>query len=172
MMARKVTLVPYNPGWPAIYEIEAVRLARLLRGEVLTIHHMGSTAIPYINAKPIIDVLVEVQDISRIDLFNNKMTKHGYIPMGEYGIRGRRFFIKGDYINRTHHIHMFQKGNPEIGRHLRFRDYLISHPKEAQAYSRLKDKLARRFPKDIESYTQGKDNFITKIDEKARQETA
>jgi GrpB-like predicted nucleotidyltransferase (UPF0157 family) len=67
---------------------------------------------------------------------------------------------------------MFQTGNPEIGRHVRFRDYLINHPKEAQAYSRLKDELARRFPKDIESYTQGKESFITKIDEKARQETA
>ena len=168
-MVREIKVVPYDPEWPNLFKIEADRIAAVLDQQVVAIHHIGSTAIPNISAKPIIDMLVVVQDIEKIDDFNEEMTKQGYRPRGERGIPGRRFFIKGDDANRTHHIHIFQTGNPEIERHLNFRDYMIAHPEEAQAYGRLKEELTQRFPHDIEGYMAGKDGFIKEIEKKLSQ---
>lgn len=78
-----------------MFRVEADRIVAVLDQEVVAIHHIGSTAIPGISAKPIIDMLVEVQDIEKIDDFNEKMIKRGYRPQGEFGVAGRRFFIKG-----------------------------------------------------------------------------
>ena len=167
-MVRLIEVVPYNPRWRVLFEGVASELIEVFGEEVVAIHHVGSTAIPNISAKPIIDVLVEVWCIERIDEFDPKMAERGYLPKGEFGIRGRRFFIKGDEEQRTHHIHVFQTGNPEVERHIAFRDHMIAHPEEAEAYSRLKEKLARRFPHDIEGYMAGKDEFIKKIERKAR----
>ena len=167
-MTRKIQVVPHDPNWSNLFEAEADELTAIFGQQVAAIHHIGSTAIAGISAKPIIDTLVEVHDIEKIDDFNEEMIKRGYQPKGELGIPKRRFFIKGDDANRTHHIHVFQTGNPEIERHLDFRDYMIAHPKEAQAYSRLKGELARRFPEDIEGYMAGKDGFIKEIERKAQ----
>lgn len=119
-------------------------------------------------AKSIIDVLMAVKNIQKIDSFNKKMQHMGYIPKGENGIPGRRFFIKGDELHHTHHLHIFQQGNADIDRHLNFRDYLIAHPKEASEYAQLKKELAKRFPLDIDAYQTGKDQFIREIDQKAK----
>jgi len=167
-MVRRIEVVPYDPDWPNLFKIEADRIIAVFGPEVVAIHHVGSTAIPNICAKPIIDVLVEVQDIEKIDDFNEEMVRQWYRPQGEFGIPGRRFFIKGDGATRTHHIHMFQTGNPEIERHLNFRDYMIAHPEEARAYGRLKKELAQRFSEDIEGYMAGKDEFIKETDRRAK----
>jgi len=165
---RLIEVVPYDPRWRVLFERVAGELVEVFGEEIVAIHHVGSTAIPNISAKPIIDVLVEVRSIERIDEFNPEMAERGYLPKGEFGIRGRRFFIKGDEEQRTHHIHVFQTGNPELERHIAFRDYMIAHPEEAKAYSRLKQELVRRFPHDIEGYMAGKDEFIKKIERKAQ----
>jgi GrpB-like predicted nucleotidyltransferase (UPF0157 family) len=90
--------------------------------------------------------------------------------MGEFGIVGRRFFRKDDRTGiRTHHIHTFEVGSPQIDRHLAFRDYLRSHPEAAQEYSELKQQLAQQYPTNIEGYIDGKADFITEIDRKALQ---
>jgi len=167
-MARTITVVPYDPCWPQRFQREADRLAAIFGAQVVAIHHIGSTAIPHIHAKPIIDLLVAVQDVNRIDAFDAEMTRRGYLPRGTFGIPGRRFFIKGSEKARTHHIHVFGHGHPAIARHLNFRDYLIAHPQQAQAYSRLKQRLARQFPHDIEGYMAGKDAFIQSINRQAR----
>lgn len=164
---RLIEVVPYDPHWQVLFERAARELVEICGAEVVAIHHVGSTAIPDISAKPIIDVLVEVRCIEKIDEFNPEMIERGYLPKGEFGIRGRRFFIKGDEEQRSHHIHMFQTGNPEFERHIAFRDYMIAHPEEAEAYSRLKEELARRFAHDIEGYIAGKDAFIKEIERKA-----
>lgn len=165
---RVIEVVPHDSRWRALFEREASELIEIFRAEVVAIHHVGSTAIPNISAKPIIDVLVEVRDIERIDDFNREMIDRGYLPKGEFGISGRRFFIKGNEEQRSHHIHVFQVGHPAIERHLAFRDYMVAHPEEATAYSRLKEKLARKFPHDIEGYMAGKDDFIKGVDGKAQ----
>lgn len=167
-MLRKIEVVPHNPNWSNLFEVEAGKIAAVLGQEVIAIHHIGSTTILTISAKPIIDLLVEVRTIEKIDDFNSAMTELGYQPKGEYGIPGRRFFTKGGDTTRSHHVHTYQTRNPQVERHLNFRDYLIAHPDEAQAYSSLKEKLAKQFPTDIEGYLEGKSGFIAEIDRKAR----
>jgi len=163
-VSRRVEVVPYNPQWPHRYKSEAELLAGTLSQELIIVHHIGSTAIPGMSAKPIIDILAEVRSIEHIDSFNPAMLKLGYMPKGEYGIPGRRFFIKGTEDERSCHLHVFQTSNPEIARHLRFRDYMIAHPAKAAEYASLKEYLASRFPNDIDGYMQGKDAFIKEID--------
>jgi GrpB-like predicted nucleotidyltransferase (UPF0157 family) len=167
-MVRKVQVVPHDPNWSKLFQAEADTIAAVLGREVMAVHHIGSTAIPNISAKPIIDILVEVPDIEKMDEFNEEMIRLGYWPQGEFGIPGRRFFVRGDDSARTHHVHIFQTGDPKVESHLNFRDYMIAHPQVAQAYGRLKEELAQEFPEDIEGYMEGKDGFIKKIDKKAR----
>jgi GrpB-like predicted nucleotidyltransferase (UPF0157 family) len=164
---RTILVVPHNPAWVQAARNEAARLLAIFAPRVLRIHHIGSTAIPGIKAKPIVDLLVEVDDIQAIDAYNQGMVSLGYIPKGEYGISGRRLFAKGEEEARTHNIHVYQAGNPEISRHLDFRDYLLRHAQAARAYSLLKEELARKFPHDIESYVDGKTEFIRDIEQKA-----
>jgi GrpB-like predicted nucleotidyltransferase (UPF0157 family) len=165
---REIRVVPYDPDWPRSFYAEADALRAILGQEIIAIHHIGSTAIPNLSAKPIIDILVEVHHIEKMDEFDAAMRRSGYLPKGEAGIPGRRFYIKGDEIHRTHHIHIFQAGRPDIERHLGFRDYMIAHPEDAKAYGWLKEELAQRFPTDIEGYMAGKDALIKETDRKAR----
>lgn len=165
---REVKVVPYDFNWPMLFSEEAKRLEHILVNEIIAIHHIGSTSIPNMSAKPIIDLLVEVKDIQEIDSYNEQLTKNGYISKGENGIPGRRYFIKGTLLHRTHHIHMFQTGNQEIERHLTFRDYLKTHPVEADQYAMLKQKLAQQYPTNIEKYIEGKHDLIQEIDQRAK----
>ena len=93
-MARKVEVVPYDPSWPVLFQSEAGQLAAILGEEVVAIHHVGSTAIAGMSAKPTVDILVEVHHIAKIDGLSNAMRNLGYKPKGEFGIPGRRFFSK------------------------------------------------------------------------------
>ena len=159
-MTRKVEVVPYCPDWPSLYQAEAEALHHALGEEVLSIHHFGSTSIPGISAKPVIDILVIVRNIDVIDGMNPRLAAIGYHAVGEYGIPGRRFFYKGSDDVRSHHLHIYQSGNPHILRHLVFRDYLRTHPAPARNYARLKEELARRFPEDMDQYIAGKNDFV------------
>jgi len=164
---RIIEVVPHHEKWQEMFVEESKKLRDIFRNEIINIYHIGSTAIKDIYAKPIIDILVEVRDIEEIDNYNEKMIQLGYEVKGENGIPNRRFFCKGG-DQRTHHVHIFQQGNPEITRHLAFRDYLNHHPEEAQKYSNLKRALASKYKYDIESYIKGKDSFIKEIDGKAK----
>jgi GrpB-like predicted nucleotidyltransferase (UPF0157 family) len=146
-----------------MFEQEAAKISAVFGSELVSIHHIGSTSIPGLNAKPIIDIMPIVQHIDRIDALNPVMIELSYEPMGEYGISGRRFFRKGGEINRSHHVHAYETTNPEVTKHLDFRDYLIAHPIEAQQYADLKKELTKKFPHDIEGYINGKDAFIKEI---------
>ncbi len=167
-MVRKIIVVPHDPIWPIRFRQEADWLSSIFGRELVAIHHFGSTSIPDIYAKPIIDILVEVRDIDRIDAANERMVQLGYIPKGDFGIPGRRFFIKGDEDHRSHHIHFYLAGHPEVKRHLDFRDYILAHPESAEAYSQLKIELARQFSEDINGYNAGKDKFVKDIDRIAK----
>jgi GrpB-like predicted nucleotidyltransferase (UPF0157 family) len=164
---RKVEVVPYDTNWPLMYAAEANLLSAIFGEELVRIHHIGSTSVPGLKAKPIIDMLAEVRDIKKIGSLNPTMIATGYTPMGEYGIPGRRYFFKSLEEKHSHHLHAFQIGNAEVARHLLFCDYLRSHPDEAHKYASLKESLAARFPTDIEAYMDGKDAFIKEVDSKA-----
>lgn len=167
-MVRRIEVVPHDPAWARAFRQEAEALRLLLGEETLAIHHIGSTAIPGIVAKPILDILVVVRDIAAIDALNPSMIARGYRPRGEKGISGRRYFIKGEDEHRSHHVHMFQASDPNIQRHLAFRDYLIAHPEDARAYGALKQELAARFPEDAGRYSDGKQAFVQGIEQAAR----
>jgi len=165
---RKVEVVLHNPQWRDVFEAEAKKVAAALGESVVAIHHIGSTAIPNTYAKPVVDLLVEVRDITKVDGRSSVMESLGYEVMGEYGIPGRRYFRKDNQEGiRAHNIHAFEAGSAEVDRHLAFRDYMIAHPGDAQRYSELKRKLAEEHPQSIDGYMDGKDGFIKEIDRRA-----
>jgi GrpB-like predicted nucleotidyltransferase (UPF0157 family)/RimJ/RimL family protein N-acetyltransferase len=166
-MSRKVALEAHNPEWICQFEVEAERLTAVFHPNLVAIHHIGSTAVPGIKAKPIIDILIIVKEIEQVDAVNSAMNRLGYIAKGENGIDGRRYFRKGSDIHHTHHIHTYQIGHPEIVRHIQFRDYLIAFPETAQAYSQLKEELAQKYLTDPPRYTNSKTDFIQAVEEKA-----
>jgi len=165
---RKVILVPHDPNWANQAALEAKRIREGLSIQVLAVHHIGSTAIPSIKAKPILDFVLVVQSLHELDKNDAEMEALGYEPKGERGIPGRRFFSKDTHGKRSHHVHAFQQNNSEIERHIIFRDYLLNHPEDAAAYERLKVKLAKKFPNRSGDYTEGKSDFIYQIVEKAQ----
>jgi GrpB-like predicted nucleotidyltransferase (UPF0157 family) len=163
-----IQVVPHDPAWRGQFENEAERIAAALGEIVVRLHHIGSTAIPGIGAKPIIDMLLEVRQIARLDDRRSALEALGYEGLGEFGIRGRRYFRKNDAAGvRTHQIHAFAAGSQEIERHLAFRDYMIAHYTAAQAYSALKQQLAQAHPDDLQAYMEGKNAFIKEHEAKA-----
>ncbi|HEX2751453.1 MAG TPA: GrpB family protein [Verrucomicrobiales bacterium] len=164
----RVFLVPSDPRWPEEFAREASLLKDALGVHLLAIHHIGSTAIPGIDAKPVIDFLAVADDLARIDEQAGRVEALGYEAMGEFGIPGRRYFRKSDRSgDRTHQIHTFQAGSPQIERHLAFCAYLRAHPACAKEYEALKRRLAAQYPAGITSYSGGKDEFIKDVDAKA-----
>lgn len=143
-----------------MFEVESQKVKQALGNNCLTIHHMGSTSIPGLAAKPIIDMAPVVKDIRTID--TKTLEALGYISRGEYGMPFRAFFQKGESL-RTHHLHIWEEGHPEIQKHLLFRDFLRNHPKERNEYALLKTKLAQDFPDDPFSYGNGKIKLINEI---------
>ena len=160
---RKVKVIPYCENWKHLFEEETTKLEKIFGSEILHIHHIGSTSIEGLKAKPIIDIMPVVKDINVIDHFINKMMAIGYTAKGENGIIGRRYFQKGGDM-RTHHVHIYEIGSFEIERHLAFRDFLRVHKKMANKYGDLKEKLSFRYPYDIVSYILGKEQLGSEIE--------
>ncbi|TXK76125.1 GrpB family protein [Paenibacillus sp. N3.4] len=162
-----VMVSEYNDDWKQKFSEESQKITDIFGNELVDIHHIGSTSVPGLKAKPIIDIMPVVKDIKKIDSLNEQMTGLGYECMGELGMKGRRYFRKGG-DNRTHQVHVFQRDNNEdITRHMAVRDYLRTHPDEANRYGDLKESLAKRFPRDIEAYMDGKDAFVKELERKA-----
>ena len=159
----RIDVVNYNPQWPAHFAEEAERIKRALGDNCIRIHHIGSTAVPGLAAKPVIDMLPVVHDISKVDDALSNMEQLGYVAKGEFGMPFRRYFQKGQ-DKRTHNVHVFEEKNPEIERHLKFRDWLQTHPADRDAYAELKRYLAQQNPTDIMAYSLGKEAFIAHID--------
>ena len=157
----RIEVIPHDPAWQGEFSAEAQRIRRALGKIVVRLHHIGSTAIPGLSAKPIIDLLLEVEEVAELDDRSADLQALGYEVMGEFGIPGRRYFRKNNASGvRTHQLHAFKADAAQVERHLAFRDYLIAHPAEAGLYSELKQKLAQTHPGDIEAYMDGKDPFI------------
>ena len=161
-------VMPHDPSWAAeaLSEAKAIQIAH---GTLdLTLHHIGSTTIPGILAKPIIDLLGEVADLASLDAASKTMRDLGYEVMGAYGIDGRRYFRKTDANGRrTRHLHIFTKGSPHIERHLAFRDYLRAHGEVAAAYSALKAQLTRDDACSWDTYLDEKAPFVRQTERAA-----
>jgi len=159
---QKIEIVTPDASWPMQYEKEKKILQQIFSTFPIKFHHIGSTSIPGCSAKPIIDILGVTSDVLEIDGFNALLADYGFIALGEYGMKRRRFFRKR--IPFAVHVHIFEDSDPEVARHLRFRDYLIAHSEEIQRYAVLKHKLAEKNPTDITAYILGKGDFIKNID--------
>lgn len=163
----EIELVPYTSEWESRFKEEAEILSQVLGETLVTIHHIGSTAIPGIVAKPIIDILPVVKDIQQVDRLTESLQVLGYEGKGEFGMPGRRFFVKTVAGKRHVNVHIFEKGHRDILRHLLFRDYLKIHPEDAFAYSELKKGLVLESQNDIERYCWGKEDFVKAIEIRA-----
>jgi GrpB-like predicted nucleotidyltransferase (UPF0157 family) len=161
----RVEIVPYDPRWPDLFAAEAAFVRAALGEQVIAIEHFGSTAIPGMAAKPIIDILVAVRSLAAMGHAEAALAPLGYVFWHDNPKRDRMFFVKGmpPYgTRRTHHIHITEAGG-ELWRRRGLRDYLISHPDEARRYEALKRELMARFPDDREAYTEAKTDFVDAI---------
>jgi GrpB-like predicted nucleotidyltransferase (UPF0157 family) len=156
---RRVEVVDYDSRWPGRFLAEAERIRRVLGEVVLAVHHVGSTSVPGLVAKPVIDVFLQVSSLDALDAQAGALEGLGYEGLGEFGLAGRRYFRKGG-DQRTHHIHAYAADNPEPLRHLHFRDYLRAHPEFAAEYGRLKRRCAATHGQDPQAYSDAKGPFI------------
>ncbi len=174
VLCEDIAIVPYNPVWPEMFLLEKEHLLSCLPYQLIKrIEHFGSTAIPNLAAKPIVDILVEVTNFQdtkitivpilesqgydyfwRPSMFNEPPFYAWFIKRNKYGIR-------------THHIHMVESHFEHWDR-LLFRDYLIEHPETASEYESLKYHLAKLYPNDREAYTKGKTEFIVRKTKEAK----
>ncbi|NWG91201.1 MAG: GrpB family protein [Parvularculaceae bacterium] len=159
----------HDSCWRAAFDAEASRLRVLLAPAVPSIHHIGSTAVPGIFAKPIIDMLVEAADMSSVDACSSAMEGAGYAARGEYGIPGRRYFSrKSVQVSVTgFHVHVYERGSSHIDRHLAFRDYLLARPDVAAVYTTLKRSLAGDGGVLSADYQARKSDFVASIERAA-----
>lgn len=165
---RHVVVTEFDSAWADRYAAEALVIQGILGRNCTAVHHIGSTAVPGLAAKPIVDILPVVLDIAAVDAEDSRFAEAGYEAMGEYGIPGRRYFRRGLGDDETVHVHVFgQSSVGEIRRHLAVRDFLRTHPADAAAYGALKSRLARQFEWDIEAYCDGKDAFVKDLERRA-----
>lgn len=156
-----VRLIDYDDRWPDLYTAEAGRLLAESEQLPVALEHIGSTAIPGMCAKPVLDILAgrppEVQPVPYVSAFE----RAGYEHRGEREIGGRNFFRRGK--PRSYHIHLVELGGQLWCEYLAFRDYLRTHADAAMRYADLKRALARQFPRDREAYIDGKGPFVQEV---------
>lgn len=166
-MPQHIIVTEYNPEWETEFKKEADLISKILGSLCIDIFHIGSTAVPGLKAKPIIDIMPVVHNIDNVDALAREFEKVGYEYLGEFGINGRRYLRKGG-DERTHQIHIFEKSNTkDIERHLAVHDYLRTHTEDAYLYGKLKEELAAKFPYDIDGYCDGKEEFVKQLEERA-----
>ncbi len=164
---RTIRVVSYDPGWPQAFAAEAARIGPVFGDNLVALHHVGSTAVAGLAAKPIIDMMPVVQDIRLVDAITGDLIMLGYQPMGEYGLPGRRYFHRTVDGERTHQMHVYGADNPEVVRHLALPAYLRAHPEEAARYAACKQAAAAAAPHDIEAYMDYKDGLVKELEQLA-----
>lgn len=164
-LSERVELRDHDPTWAEVFEAERLLLAPLFAGRAVAIEHVGSTSVPDLCAKPIVDILVGLRELDLTDDEAAAMEELGYEYLGEYGLPGRFFFRKGD--PRTHHVHVVEHGGEHWDRQLTFRDVLRSDPEERRRYDRYKRRLAAE-GHSREAYTELKTPFIREVEARAR----
>ena len=156
-----VRVAPYDQAWPRLFAAESARLHDALGGLPLVLEHTGSTSVPGLPAKPVLDILAGVAAHDPLAPYVAALVDAGYVHRGEQGIPGREFFRRGE--PRAYHIHLTHVGSSFWRDHLAFRDYLRAHAEVRDEYARLKQELAVRFPADREAYIEHKGPFVRRV---------
>ena len=165
-MTTPIIIEDYDPHWPLRFEAIRERLASVLGTFATAIEHVGSTAVPGLPAKPIIDIDVLLKSVEDLPQVVATLTAIGYQHQGTLGIPGRDV-LKAPGHDIHHHLYVCSTPGTEFLRHIAFRDYLRSHPKDAEDYARLKHSLAGKFSVDRDAYTHAKTDFIEEILQRA-----
>ena len=165
-----VELEDYNYSWKDDYLKEEKLLKELLGNRIIEIHHIGSTSIEGLKAKPIIDILIVIDSLNNISEIEEILSKYDYHNRGQQGVPDRYFFAKGPEEARTHYIHFVEPTSNTYYNQVYFKKYLIEHPEYIKKYCDLKQQLALKYADDRPKYTQGKNEFITDVIKKAKDE--
>lgn len=164
---RQIQIVPYDSAWPRAFEAEAARLRAALRDLALRIDHHGSTSVPALSAKPIIDIQVSVATLQPLSAYGARLDAIGYVHMPHEDDSFCPFFHRPRSWPHSHHVHVVERGGREERRTLAFRDYLREHPAVAREYEDLKRTIAARTvaagPESLEQYASAKTDFIERI---------
>jgi GrpB-like predicted nucleotidyltransferase (UPF0157 family) len=172
MAVEPVYVVPYDPRWPALFEREHDHIGAGIGPWVVVIEHIGSTAVPGLDAKPVIDIMAGLRSPRDAARCTQALEEIGYSHLADHVLPDRLLFLVrpagADGSVRKYHVHVAEVGGGFWERHLLFREYLQAHPETAREYARLKYKLAERFPGDVDAYTQAKTSFISAVVERAR----
>jgi GrpB-like predicted nucleotidyltransferase (UPF0157 family) len=156
----RVVIEDYNPNWPAYFEEERGPLANAFGPYALDIQHVGSTSVPGLGAKPVIDIAVATGQYPLPEDVIARVVALGFEHRGEYGIPRRHYFRRGSNGRYAVHVHALERTGEEYIRHLLFRDYLRAHDERAGAYEELKRHLAETVGEQREVYTEMKTDFV------------
>jgi len=162
-----LSIVTYDPGWPAAFAAEAARLRVALGRVALRIDHHGSTAVPGLAAKPIIDIQISVISLQPLSAYGSKLEGIGYVHVPSPDDSFCPFFHRPLQWPHTHHVHVVERGGDEERRTLAFRDYLRNHPAVAREYEDLKRRIAAQVggadPESRERYAMAKSDFVERV---------
>ena len=166
MTTRRIEVVDYDPAWVSRYELEAQALREVFDDALVDVHHVGSTSVPGLQAKPTIDIVVEVARGRHIPSSDPAMEGLGYVCRGECleaerpGTPGRFYYVRYDGVVHLTHVHACAVGHADIARMIGLRDFLRCHPEAAAEYGHLKAELASQFTHDNLGYMEGKDAHV------------
>lgn len=162
-MNRSYKIISYDPKWPVLFSEESEKISNLIDGNILEIHHVGSTSVTGMSGKATVDILFVVKDISRISDHIFDMERNGYISLGSRNSNDSLLFEKVINGDRIFIVHFYQKNHPEIFQIIAIRDYLRTHKDKADEYSEFKLALFKKFPDDYSQYRKLKNEYIKKL---------
>ena len=158
-----VRVVLYRPEWPLLFAQEAEKIGKAFGAELLAVHHIGSTSIEGLKAKPVIDILVVINSLDEITEIEEMLKPYDYENRGQQGVPDRYFFAKGPEDARSHYIHFVEPNSKTYYNQVYFKKYLIEHPEYIKKYCDLKQELAEKYADERPKYTAGKNEFITSV---------
>jgi GrpB-like predicted nucleotidyltransferase (UPF0157 family) len=162
--SKTARVVPYDDRWPVLFEVEAGRITGTVERAglpALVLEHVGSTAIPGLAAKPILDIAAGRPPAIEPSVYIPAFESIGYVYRGDGGLPGREFLRRG--VLRSHHVHLVELNDAHWSRYMRFRDALQVDSSLRDAYAELKETLAARYPRDREAYIAGKTEFVERV---------